>query len=194
MRKLALISLLLLAAPAFAGENTCLDSTGNFTAPKCDAQGSLQVTGGTNIYSITVTPTVEAALYAAGDCLHAAAIELTSAATFTGGTGEIVAIEIADKQGQSKNMNAYFFTASPSTICAAINGTFDPADADLLLMKGPIRITSHAALTDNGVSLNIVDVLPYKAAATSLWLALVPAEAITPAVGDLSVKVTLKRN
>jgi hypothetical protein len=146
---------------------------------------------------VDVTPTVEAAAYAAGDCLHASAIAVAGAARVDSGSGKIVSVVVSDKQGQGKNMTAVFFEASPSTICAAINGAFDPADADLLNIVGgaPISINAHDAFSDNGVSWAVAPYAPFKLdSGTSLYMALIAEEAVTPAVGDYSVKVCVERD
>lgn len=146
---------------------------------------------------IAVTPTVEAAAYAAGDCLHASSIALASAARVDSGSGRVKSITIADKQGQAKNMTAVLFNSAPSTICAAINGAFDPADADLLLITagGPIPISSHDAFSDNGLSFTTALDRSFKlASGTSLYLALIAEEAVTPAVGDYTVTVCVERD
>jgi hypothetical protein len=43
MKKLVFVALILWAATVIAGENTCIDSSGNFTAPGCNTNGGISV-------------------------------------------------------------------------------------------------------------------------------------------------------
>jgi len=158
----------------------------------------LTITAGAyaDIVCSSVTPTINTTAYTAGDCLHATAIEIPNASLAGGTGGYIRSIRVADKQGQGKNISAVFFKSAPSTICTAINAGWQPADADLLLITagGPISISSHDAFHDNGVSMANALGRPYVlTSGTSLYMGLIAEEAVTYAVGDLTVEVCVDR-
>ena len=60
MRKTIFLTLILVPWLAFAGENTCIDTSGNFTAPTCNASGEMLVSAA--VSGVTVTAATFAAI------------------------------------------------------------------------------------------------------------------------------------
>lgn len=151
---------------------------------------AVPVLGQSPVVSIRVTPTLDTSAYAAGDCLHVTPITISTDLSTESGVVEAVVVE--DKSGQGKNMDVVFFSKLPSTICAAVNGAYDPADADLVWTIGTSKITQHAVYNDNGVSENTVTKIPFNT--NTLYAAMVAREAVTYAAADLTLKVVVRRN
>lgn len=136
--------------------------------------------------TITVTPTVTAGAYAAGDVVG-------GLLTFDAGIdrGTIQSVVIVDNSGQAPAMNLYFFNDTPTTIAdnAAISGL---TDADNLLFIGKVATgtfdTNVNASYTGGVNL------AYSLDGNLLSAYLV-TNASTPtltATDDITIRVTIR--
>ena len=101
---------------------------------------------------VTVTPTVTAGAYTAGDAVG-------SLMTFTNITcsnmqkGQITSVQVTDKSDQAVDYNLVMFKSLPGGTFTN-DAPFDPSDDDLLLMLPVISIadTDHFSFNDNGMS------------------------------------------
>ena len=145
--------------------------------------------------TLTATPTIEAAAYASGDCLMAAAAALTgTAATAPFLGGRITDVVITDLAAQASNIDVVFFNADPGNICAAINAAADIDDDDLAKVVAIVPVTTHFALNDNSVSeATNVNIKYTLASGTALYYGLISRG--TPTYGttaDLVIKVKVE--
>lgn len=176
--------------------NTAVGTDLDKTWFRVDNFGALWTHDTVKTTTLTDTGTIEAAAYAAGDCIMASAEALTgTAATAPFLTGRITDIVITDLAAQAANIDVVFFNADPGAICAAINNAADIADDDLAKVVGIIPVTTHFALNDNSVSTATNVNIKYSlASGTALYYALIARGTPTYAsVSDLviSVKVEL---
>lgn len=101
---------------------------------------------------VTVTPTVTAGAYVAGDSVG-------DLMTFTNITcsnmqkGQITSVQVTDKSDNAVEYNLVMFKSLPAGTFTN-DAAFDPADADLLLMLPVINLatTDHFSFNDNGIS------------------------------------------
>lgn len=145
------------------------------------------------ILSITVSPTVDTAPYAAGDAISTGMI-FAGAATDMRLTGRIRQVTVSDASSQLKNLD--LVCSNINATASVDNAAFDPPDAELSSFIKTIPIYIHKAFNDNGVSLSGDINVPYgRLAATTIECFLVAREAVDyVAATDVSVTLTVERD
>ncbi|MHC4176259.1 MAG: hypothetical protein ACYSWU_02065 [Planctomycetota bacterium] len=149
-------------------------------------------------FEISITPTITAGAYTAGDALGGL-LTFASVVRTAGGSGEITKVVITDNAQQSAPIDLVLF--NQTFTATADNAAFDPTDADLSNCIGyiPIAATDYAEFNDNGVAAKTSGLqmpFPYDLAAggTSLFGQMVIRIGDTyAAVNDIQIKITVRR-
>jgi hypothetical protein len=154
---------------------------------------------GYDVLEVSITPTITAGAYTAGDALGGL-LTFASVVRTAGGHGEIVKVTIQDNAKQSAPMDLVLF--NQTFTATADNAPFDPTDADLANCIGYISVaaTDYAEFNDNGVATKASGLqMPFEyklaAAGSSLFGQLVIRNGDTfAAVNDVTVKITVRRH
>lgn len=182
MRKTIFLVLILAPLGLLAGENSCLDSSGNFKAPLCSSS-----------VAIKAAVTVDTSAYASGDAIGTN-LTFSNAARADILTGRIKKVVVSDAGAQVSNLElvCYNIDATATTDQAA----FDPPDTEIDDIVGPILISNHYTYNDNSVSSSGDINVPFgPLASSSLECSLVSRG--TPdyvAAGDLTVTIYVERD
>lgn len=90
---------------------------------------------------VTMTPTVDTAIYASGDQLGSL-VQLTNAMDDSSGTGMIVSVAVLDKASQSATFDLLLFNDLP-TVASSDNAALNISDAEMASKYiGHIRVTA----------------------------------------------------
>ena len=138
---------------AHSGVPTAMSADNDVVSPWADRSGAQVVIPHPRQVLITVTPTISAAIYAAGDVMGAANT-ITSAAVATGRPGQIVGATLVDNGKQSAALECWIFAVSP-TLVNADNGVFDITDANLVTAL-PVGVIDFSAANYKSASANAV--------------------------------------
>lgn len=143
------------------------------------------------VYEITVTPTITAGAYSAGDVVGGLlTLDLTTSDAVRGG-GLLRRVVVTDDAAQSAVFNLHLFATAPASI--ADNAAFAPAIADLQKRCAVVPIASADYATINGNVQAVVDDLTvdFYAPARVLYAYLVCTGTPTfAAVTDLHLRFT----
>lgn len=130
------------------------------------------VVAGKHMVRSQQTPTINTAIYAAGDELGTL-MTITGAARFTGGGGLVRSITVLDKtQAQRSAIDILFFAATVTV--AGNNNPFLPSDTDMLQFLGLVAVatgdynTAWAGTPTNSAATKLVEI-PYVVTGTSLF-------------------------
>lgn len=149
---------------------------------------------------IQITPVIDTAAYATGDCLGPLQT-VSNAARISGGGGHIVGVQIVDKtQAQRAAIDLVFFSQTVTT--AANNALFTISDADALFMVAYIAVatgdyntawpgtpTNSVAVIPKSASLRV----PYVCATTSLFMqAIVRGTPTYTSTSDIVIGLTVE--
>lgn len=143
--------------------------------PVTDNSGSLTVDGDVTVSSpdivVTVTPTIEAASYAAGDLIFDAT-EIANAVRADGGHAILQSVTLLDKGDQGVAMTLVF--ANAATDFGTLNSAPDPDDTEAATVIGHVAV-GVADYVDLGASkvacVKNIGLLLKAGAATSLYVA-----------------------
>ena len=149
-------------------------------------------------FDISVTPTITAGLYAAGDALGGR-LEFANAARVASGGGTITKVVITDDDSEEAPVDIVFF--DQAFTATADNAPFDPSDADLQNCIGFIDVaaTDFATFNDNSAAAKASGLrMPFDfdlaAAVTTLYAQMVVRSTPTyTATDDLTVIITVQR-
>ena len=125
---------------------------------------------GCNTEVVSVTPTITAGAYTAGDVVGG--IQTIAAASRVSGEPAILqSIVIDDLSAATQAFTIWFFNANPTNGTYTDNIALDIHDTDLAMCIGHVKITSsdYASAADNSVACKVPIGLPLKPAATSLF-------------------------
>lgn len=105
------------------------------------------------VFSIAVTPTIDAGAYASGDTIGAAmTVTSTRLAEIaaTGRTPYLIGVSVADKSTQAAVMDVEIYLTVPGG-GGSNNAAYDPDDADLVLVApgSPVHVTDWITNNDN---------------------------------------------
>lgn len=145
--------------------------------------------GGLSFF-VANTPTIQAAAYAAGNCMGGfQAITVTGTA---GATGTLHSFQIQSKAGLATAKQIYVFTSNPSSSTCTDKGTFTIASADRAKLLSTFSVTPAIPSGDTGSYGEATGM--GRAFATSgngnLYIAVVETAAETPAsTSDLIVSI-----
>jgi len=151
--------------------------------------------------SRTLDPTVDTAVYAAGDLL-CEKLTLEGVAALGGGHGVIESITVVDLAQQMSALKFVFFDSDPSGTTFTENAAFDPVDADLDKCIGIayMGVSNYDDFNDNSFGIAVGSdcnlPIPFKAANDDLYLAVVIGDSSTPdyvAAGDIRIRVNIRR-
>jgi len=155
-------------------------------------------TTGSDVFEVSVTPTITAGAYTAGDAFGGL-LTFASVVRSAGGSGEILKVTIVDNAKQSAPIDLVLFdrTFTPT----ADNAVFDPTDADLANCLGFIGIenTDYAEFSDNCVATKASgQQMPFAYDLAAGGSALFGQMAIRVgdtfvAVNDVTIKLTVRR-
>ncbi len=152
----------------------------------------VEVVGGVRV--VSVTPTVEAGAYAAGDVIggkmtFANAVRTSNGAA--GGTGLIQSITVATKATTtSAQIDVLLFNADPSASTFTENGAIAVNATDMANLIGVVHVTDWTSCGTPSVGFGGSLAIPFSLAGTSLYAVMVTRGAITPAsTSDLIVTV-----
>lgn len=157
------------------------------------------VVAGAHLTRIQVTPVIDTAAYATGDCLGPLQT-LTGAARFTGGTGRILAATILDKtQAQRAAIDLFFWDRSVTT--AANNAPFTCSDADMVFCLGGFAVatsdynTAWPGTPANSIATKILAApLPFVSNGTTLFMqAIVRGTPTYTATTDIVISVVIEQ-
>lgn len=146
-------------------------SDGDYQPAITDATGRLWVRPAPVQVRIQVTPTIDTAAYATGDCLGGL-MEFANAARVSGGSGLIQSITVLDKtQAQRAAIDLLFFDRSVTV--AGNNAAVAMSDADMayclgILSIGPYNLAFPGTPLNSFSTLNNVG-LPFVLNGTSLY-------------------------
>lgn len=167
-------------------------------ADKSGANGDyepLQISGGRAWISggprtvVSASPTVDTAIYAAGD-LIGGKLTFANAARVASGNGEIFSVLLADQAKQSIAIDLILFDSDPTGTTFTDQAALDIADADLTKIICVVPITTYAALNDNSIGFASVRFPFALASGTSLYGCLVSRGTPTFAAGaDVTVRL-----
>ena len=151
-----------------------------------------------DVFEVTVTPTITAGAYTAGDALGGL-LTFASVVQAGGGGGEIVKVTILDLSKQSAPIDLVLFDRTFTA--TADNAPFGPTDADLANCLGfiPIANTDYSEFANTCVATKASGQqmpFPYRlaAAGSSLFGQMVIRNGDTfGAVADVTVKITVRR-
>lgn len=140
----------------------------------------------------SVTPTISTSIYAAKDNVGGV-MEFTNAAATSGGTIEVLNVQVVDNDQEMAPFDLVFFDRNPASGTFTDNAAMDPTDAELATVVGVLSIGSYADLNDNAVAD-----IPYGRTmvlnGTSLYGALVARTTPTyTATSDLTVVLTIQQ-
>ena len=144
---------------------------------------------------ISVTPTITAGAYSAGDALGGL-LTFTSAASVYKGDGKITKVVISDNAKQAAHLALALFDR---TFTAMVdNAAWDPSDADNLNCLGviDIPIANYGPGVDNNVAYVECDFnFALVAGGTSLFgqLYIITSTPTYAAVNDIQVTITVNR-
>ena len=112
---------------------------------------------------ITVTPTIEAAAYVAGDLVGGklSFSNVLRPIANADHTGLIQSIIITDLGTQSAALDLVLFDVDPTNTTFTENAAFDIDDTDLLTILGVAAITDWKAFNDNSVGLALNMAMPF---------------------------------
>lgn len=154
---------------------------------------------GSDVFEVSVTPTITAGAYTAGDALGGL-LTFGGVVRAAGGGGEIVRVTIIDNAVQSAPIDLVLFnrTFTPT----ADNAAFDPSDGDLQNCLGYIGIanTDYAEFNDNCVAVKASGLqmpFPYRLASggNALFGQLVIRNGDTfAATTDITVRLAVRRD
>jgi hypothetical protein len=140
---------------------------------------------------ISVTPTVSTSpAYAAKDAVGGL-MTFANAAGVSAGTGLIQAVTVVDLSQQQPSLDLVLFD---QTVAGTVtdNAAFDPTDGDLANVIAVIPISNWADFNDNSVAYRSGLAFAFKAAATSIFGALVARSTPTfVGTSDISVLLTV---
>lgn len=100
---------------------------------------------------VQVTPTVQAAAYAAGD-LIGGKMTFLNALSQDCYTAELRGVLVIDKAVQDKDYNLVIFGDDPTGTTFTENAAFDIADTDLSKILTVVNVATLTAFADNGLS------------------------------------------
>jgi hypothetical protein len=156
-------------------------------------------TVGYDVFEVSITPTITAGAYTAGDALGGR-LEFVGVVRTAGGGGTIEKVVIIDNAVQSAPIDLVLFnqTFTPT----ADNAAFDPSDADLQNCIGYVSVanTDYAEFNDNAVASKCSGLqMPFEyvlaAGGSSLFGQLVIRVGDTyAAVNDITIKITVRRH
>lgn len=140
-----------------------------------------------NRQSVSVTPTITAGAYSAGDVVGGL---ITFSLPTAGAGGVINQIVIADDDNEKAQAVLYLFDSAPTTI--ADNAAFAPAIADLAKLVAVIAVASADFTTVNSNAYAIKTAInqTYKGSALYMYCVCVATPTYT-AVTDLIFKLTV---
>ena len=113
---------------------------------------------------LTAVPTLDTNVFAAGELVGSAEIELAPAANVDGivpSSGVIQSVIIIDEDAQAVNLEVYFFDAEPANTTFTENSAFSPADTDLDALIGVAAVSTWFALNDNSVGQVLDLAMPF---------------------------------
>lgn len=143
---------------------------------------------------ISVTPTITAGAYAAGDAVGGL-LTFANAASVYKGDGRVTKVVISDKGAQKAALDLYLFDRTFTE--TADNAAWDPTDADILNQIGVIHILAaeYGQGADNAVSSTDCDLdFVLVSGGTSLFGQLVAVGTPTYAsTSDIQVTITVNR-
>lgn len=100
---------------------------------------------------VSVTPTIQAAAYAAGDVIGGK-MTFTNLLSPDVPTGELRKVYIYDKAKQGVSLTLVLFSADPSATTFTENAALTLNAADLEKVIAVVPLTTHLALAANGVT------------------------------------------
>lgn len=152
------------------------------------------VTAGGYTSLVQVTPTVQAAAYAAGQCVGGL-ITLAAAGRLAAGSGLLQAVTASFISGVLPSLDVVIFSASPTGSTTADRGALAVATADLAKIVGVVHLTDATLLGTAAPSFvqGEQQAMPFKLpAGTSLFASVVTRTAITlTSVADMVVSANL---
>ena len=163
---------------------------GDYTQLRVDGQGALWTRRPPSVV-VSVTPTLDTAIYASGDSLHTAVLSFASAVRISGGTGRVRKLLVIDKDLQSAAGELWLFSASVTP--AAANAAHSISDGDAALCIGVIPFGTYYASALNSISIANVDV-PISCAATTLFGILVTRGTPTYTASGLVVSLQIDQD
>jgi len=170
------------------------DASGDYTPFATNAYNQLYVTP-SDILSIAQTPTIDTAIYAAGD-LIGGKLTFANATRVAAYSGKVTNVMIRDLDAENAPMDLILFNADPSGTTFTNNAALDIADADLSKIFAVIHISDWTTFADNSVA-HVGEL--YKAfklaSGSSIYGALVSRGTPTYAsTSDVSVEITVERD
>lgn len=152
-----------------------------------------QIGGHTQV--VTVTPTIDTAIYSAGDLLGNL-LTLAGAVRVAGGKGTIQSVVLVDKAKQDLPIDVIFFTTNLPGSTLTDNAAATIVSADLLNCIGVIKIlaSDYTDFANNSIATKASQGLPFSAAAgtTSIYVIMVARDApdyVTSSDLQLKVKI-----
>jgi len=143
---------------------------------------------------IPLTPTVDTAIYAAGDLLTEK-LEFEGVADVFFNRGTILSVTVTDNAKQSAALDVVFFDSDPSDTAFTENIIFDLDDADIVKIAGTVSLTTYVDYSLNS-SAFVETNIPYNLGerGTSLFAALVTRGTPTyVAASDLTIRIVVKQ-
>lgn len=146
--------------------------------------------------NITVTPTISATPYTAGDCLGGKLSFSTSVAGEYDQYGScyVDAIKITDKGGSATQIDVIVFADDPSNTTFTDNATLDVSDDDLGKIAGGVSILNADYInmsTNSFAYLSKIGMPVFVPSTETFYLGLIERGTPTRADGDISVTVGL---
>lgn len=149
---------------------------------------------------VSVTPTIDTAIYATGDVMGSV-YELEGALNANTRSGYVMSVILADKAAQSVSLEVIIWDEEPASSVGSDNAAFDPTDSDLAKIAGRVVFdgsNDRSAFSDNSlqyVSSKVIPVGGTSAATTSLWVNLVARGAYDGATtGDITIKLCVSQD
>jgi len=145
--------------------------------------------------TVTVTPTITAGAYLAGDAVGAR-FEVPNAAAKPGGAGEIITVTVSDLNSVETELGFVFCDVAFTAV--ADNAPFDITDAQLPNRSGevPINQAHYTTFNDNSGATHPNVGMGFNAAAnqTSIWgQAETPETPTWATTADLTFKFVIRR-
>lgn len=100
---------------------------------------------------VSVTPTIEAAAYGAGD-LIGGKMTFSNLLNQDVPTGELRKVYVYDLAKQGVSLTLILFDSDPSSTTFTENAALDIHDSDLTKIIAIVPLTTHLALADSGVT------------------------------------------
>jgi hypothetical protein len=174
---------------------TSADTTGDYATINTDANGKVWVTD--PFTTITVTPTIDTAIFAAGDAVGGKQT-LTSAVHGTSGIARLDGLTVIDKGNQKSVLDIVFFESDPTAATITNNAAF-VFSTDISKVIGRVQVAAADYQTINGIAVAQVPLttLPpvvLKANGSTSLFAAVILRSGTPtyvSAGDLIFKYSL---